>query len=233
MTIQQWNNAVDPKVQGTINLHKLLPDLDFFIMLSSVTGVLGNLSQANYSAGGTFQDNFARYRASLGLPAVSIDLGSVKSVGFVAEASGAAAINERLEKIGTCSIELDQVFRIMDSAIRNPIRSIDSSQVITCLAPSYHQNDSVLWKDQRFSPLRSLKDADHGDTKLTSGDSAGTAEFVRDSLAKASTLDEASEVATAALTKKLGEIFTISAEEIDKSLPVSHYGVDSLVAVGR
>lgn len=50
-----WNDfqlAMKPKVQGSWNLHELLPrDLDFFVMLSSATGVLGNRSQGNYAAG--------------------------------------------------------------------------------------------------------------------------------------------------------------------------------------
>ena len=37
---------------GSWNLHELMPrDLDFFIMLSSLAGILGNRGQSNYRAG--------------------------------------------------------------------------------------------------------------------------------------------------------------------------------------
>lgn len=89
------------KVHGTWNLHELLPkDLDFFVMLSSLAGVMGNESssphaitshkdaghrgQGNYGAGNIFQDYFASYRRSQGLNAMTIDISYLLSVGFVA-----------------------------------------------------------------------------------------------------------------------------------------------------
>lgn len=59
--------------------------MDFFIMLSSVAGIFGNRGQSNYAAGNTFQDALATYRVSKGMPAASINLGSVSNVGWVAE----------------------------------------------------------------------------------------------------------------------------------------------------
>ncbi|KAF7887781.1 hypothetical protein EAF00_010075 [Botryotinia globosa] len=66
------NAAVKPKVDGTWNLHKALPNgMDFFIMLASIAGVRGIHGQANYACGNTYQDEFARYRCQLGEKAVS------------------------------------------------------------------------------------------------------------------------------------------------------------------
>lgn len=94
MTFQQWSNGVRPKINSSRNLHKHLPNISFFIMLSSVAGVAGHMSQANYAAGNTFQDTLARHRTANGKPAVTIDLGAVRSVGYVAE--GEASGDERL-----------------------------------------------------------------------------------------------------------------------------------------
>ncbi|PVH94007.1 putative FSP1 [Periconia macrospinosa] len=99
MTLSAWQNAVQPKVAGTWNLHTNFAqpaDLDFFVILSSNVGTLGNASQSNYAAGGTFQDAFAQWRVSRGLPCVSIDLPAVKSVGYVAETAGVGARMMRL-----------------------------------------------------------------------------------------------------------------------------------------
>jgi NAD(P)-dependent dehydrogenase (short-subunit alcohol dehydrogenase family) len=43
MTYEQWQHAVLPKVASTMNLHKHLPSLDFFIMMSSTAGVSSDL----------------------------------------------------------------------------------------------------------------------------------------------------------------------------------------------
>lgn len=60
-------------------------------MLSSVSGIIGNVSLANYAAGNTFLDAFASYRSLQGLPATTLDLGVISRIGFVAE-------NEELTK---------------------------------------------------------------------------------------------------------------------------------------
>jgi len=62
MTLEDYMVPVKPKIQGTYNLHNAFAseNLDFFIMLSSVSGILGRRGQANYAAGHTFQDAFAR-----------------------------------------------------------------------------------------------------------------------------------------------------------------------------
>lgn len=86
MSFEDWQAAIRPKVQGSWNLHETLPiDLDFFVMLSSVAGIFGNRGQSNYAAGNTFQDALAAYRTAREMNASSINLGSVSSVGWVAE----------------------------------------------------------------------------------------------------------------------------------------------------
>ncbi|RMJ22961.1 polyketide synthase [Aspergillus sp. HF37] len=104
MSVEDYTAAIRPKVRGTWNLHQVLSDmgLDHFVMLSSLAGITGNVSQANYSAGGTFQDAITRHRSARGLPAVSIDLGMVKEVGYVAETDGVAT---RLERMGFQALE--------------------------------------------------------------------------------------------------------------------------------
>jgi acyl transferase domain-containing protein/acyl carrier protein len=48
-----------PKIQGTLYLHELFPDLDFLVLCSSVTAVLGGIGQADYCAANAFMDAFA------------------------------------------------------------------------------------------------------------------------------------------------------------------------------
>ncbi|KAK8046024.1 polyketide synthase [Apiospora saccharicola] len=86
MTSEDWTTTVETKVQGTWNLHEATSglNLDFFIMTSSFTGLLGNYGQANYAAAGSFLDAFAQYRNRLGLPASVIDMGVMSDAGYVA-----------------------------------------------------------------------------------------------------------------------------------------------------
>lgn len=82
MTHDQWTTTTKPKVEGTWNLHEVMPkDLDFFIMFSSIAGIVGNPGQSNYNAGNSYQDAFCHYRRSLGLTACTIDVGGVGGFG--------------------------------------------------------------------------------------------------------------------------------------------------------
>ena len=86
MTWEEWNESLRPKVLGSWNLHVQLPSkIDFFIILSSFSGVFSNIGQSNYAAGGAYQDALAHHRRLMGLKATTIDLGIIKDVGVLAE----------------------------------------------------------------------------------------------------------------------------------------------------
>jgi hypothetical protein len=114
MDYESWIAASRPKIQGSWNLHELMPrDLEFFVMLSSLTGIIGNRGQANYGAGNTFQDALAHYRKTLGLPAVSLDLGAIRGIGWVAENNDSKV----LRAIDQLVVEQGDFYSILNSAI--------------------------------------------------------------------------------------------------------------------
>jgi hypothetical protein len=63
MTVQEFHETIGCKVKGTWNLHMASLSqptrLDFFTLLSSVSGVIGQRGQANYAAANVFLDSFA------------------------------------------------------------------------------------------------------------------------------------------------------------------------------
>ncbi|KAL8893364.1 MAG: hypothetical protein Q9192_005344, partial [Flavoplaca navasiana] len=85
LTIDKFSSVTNPKVKGTINLHKatLNQPLDFFTITSSIVTIIGTASQGSYYAGNAFQDAFARHQHSLGLPAQAFALGMILEVGFM------------------------------------------------------------------------------------------------------------------------------------------------------
>ncbi|KAE8379162.1 hypothetical protein BDV26DRAFT_175817 [Aspergillus bertholletiae] len=119
MTFDEWTATVDPKVTGTWNLHNASrkQPLDFFVVLSSITGLCGNQGQANYAAANTFLDSFVQYRQDMGLPASVLDLGFVEDIGCVSQAP------EILQRMHSCSVYALQEQELMDAlqlAIQNP-----------------------------------------------------------------------------------------------------------------
>lgn len=233
MEFEQWRNGIRPKIDSSRNLHRLLPNLSFFIMLSSAAGVVGHMSQANYAAGNTYQDALARHRTAHGQPAVTIDLSAVKSVGYVAdrEAIGDERLRTRVEYTGLGAIDIEAVLRLVEDGIRNPLRSFQhQSQVI--VGPNYHgiTNESPIRGDRRFGTLRIASQHGLKDTAGLSKESS-TAVLVQALSKPSTTVEEATGLLVEALAVKLADIFNLPLADVDVDLPLSRYGVDSLVAV--
>ena len=226
MTFEDWIAATRPKIQGSWNLHEQFSDqLDFFVILSSFVGFGGNSSQANYGAGGSFEDALARHRTMKGLPALSIDLGMVASVGYVAENKGVA---DRLARMGYIAIQEDELLRLVESGISYPKRELHSCQLVTGI-PTGADADwgKASWRHEpRFSGLRQAHSSSV-DNKEGSEDTID----LKYQIANATTLAEVVGFICAAVVRKLSEMFMIPETEIAQDAPMSKYGVDSLVAV--
>ena len=103
------------KVIGSWNLHeqtKSLP-LDFFILYSSVSSLIGSHQLAHYCAANGFLDGLASYRHTLNLPALSINWGPWEQGGMVNHISNAKQVAES----GFSLIHADEGARFIEQAI--------------------------------------------------------------------------------------------------------------------
>lgn len=236
MTADQLSAALQPKVQGSWNLHSLLPrELDFFILLSSYAGVIGSVGQSNYAAGNTYQDALARYRIAHGEKAIAIDLGAVESAGFLFEHPELASFLDSTGHVGMSEAELLALIEYYCNP-NLPVPSPLKAQVVTCLQlPSTLRAKDLVdfsWLAKpMFSQLHQIdaqadSAADAGASK--SSDLAAKLEY---SLRGAESLSDAADVICEALKTKLGRILGIDRDNVDATKPTHSYGVDSLVAV--
>ncbi|KAH6637272.1 KR domain-containing protein [Chaetomium tenue] len=238
MTGAQWRAALGPKVQATRNVLELFPGedaLDFLVLLSSAVGVLGSASQANYAAGGSFQDAVARRRAAAGLPGVAIDLGMVDGVGYVADSDKSVA--ERLVNAGHKPLSEVDMLRLIDYAVRRPVRGggegggVKTAQVVVGLAGSVlktgNKSGGPGWaRERRFAALR---DEDGDDARDSAAGRKGGSGLggLRERLAAARGLDEAAGLVEGAIIGKLADMFVIPEQDIDATRPLVKHGVDS------
>ncbi|MEZ4584348.1 MAG: KR domain-containing protein [Caldilineaceae bacterium] len=86
MDEERFKQAFYPKMLGAWNLHcaTLGHPVEHFICFSSLSSIYGSTMQANYNAGNIFLDALAHYRRAAGLPAMTINWGSLGGAGYVA-----------------------------------------------------------------------------------------------------------------------------------------------------
>lgn len=224
-----WQVGTECKTIGSWNLHSLLPrDLDFFIMLSSASGIVGLRGQANYAAGNTYMDALARYRVARGERAVSLDLGALTDDGLLAE--NPDLLNRVLGYGALNPISREQCFAILDYYCDPalPLLTPCHSQPIIGLGAGAEPSLEGMGLSRQ--PI--FKHVRKNDASLVFSDaSAETNTDFKELFSKATSLEEAGAVISQALIRKLSRNLSTLQGDIDLHQPLAAYGVDSLLAV--
>jgi len=156
MTNKDYHDVITCKLAGTWNLHKAAMEanlnLDFFSMLSSISGVVGQKGQANYAAANAFLDAFASYRRSLGLQANSIDLGAVEEVGYISRNSDLLQIFDPSTWTPINEALFHKIVQYSITQQITPINEQSASQLISGIAIPLGEKSGLL-SDARFSGL--------------------------------------------------------------------------------
>ncbi|KUI71345.1 Lovastatin diketide synthase LovF [Cytospora mali] len=130
MTHDDFIASTRIKVDGTLGLIRAFasPDLAFFIMLSSVAGVVGSSGQGNYNAGNTVQDALAQigisdanllYRCS-GCHFTSLDIGWIEDAAVSAENE---IRQSAFRRAGLRSIRPNELSRFLEYALDAAVAS--------------------------------------------------------------------------------------------------------------
>ncbi|KAJ5629452.1 hypothetical protein N7528_003109 [Penicillium herquei] len=164
MPYSDWITATSPKVSGTVNLHDVLShqaSLKFFVLVSSVSGLCGNMGQVNYAAANTFLDAFVQYRRGLGLPASVLNLGPVTNSG---DGGKSAQFLNRCRARGIRILEEEEVHEAMKLAILRsylPHGCLQSHTLgvgLSSVRPVNASSTSRLWgPDARFSGYQNIE----------------------------------------------------------------------------
>ena len=254
MTHADYHDALRPKVQGSWNLHvvsleQTLP-LRFFTLLSSASGIVGNMGQANYAGASVYLDALASYRRDqLRLPACSVDLGVIEDVGYVAahgdvsEKLGSrqwATISEGLlRRILEYSIYQQEGQRQQESTTAasspSPVRISSSAQLVTGI-PVPQPSASELLRDARFRGLHTSSST-RMDTDTGRAGTHADAKAIKDLLLAlrapggSTTSPDVQAAALAVLQRRFAQTLRLDEADMDPSRPPRAYGLDSLAAV--
>ncbi|OJJ97005.1 hypothetical protein ASPACDRAFT_63311 [Aspergillus aculeatus ATCC 16872] len=230
-----WKACTAPKAQGSWNLHELLPrGMDFFVMLSSISGICGPLTDASYAAGNTFLDGLARYRVSQGENAVSLDLGLFLSAGYFRE-------NPDKRNLFLANTVWDEISEadlhgLLDIYCNQKSSSPLQSQVVVGITPRTAETGRAKadWMKRSFFRHLStlLETPAEGQSASASASASGDGSSnLAARFAAARTTSEAVEIALQATREKVAIMLSVPVNEIDVDKAIHQYGVDSLAAV--
>ncbi|MFN7984380.1 MAG: type I polyketide synthase [Vicinamibacterales bacterium] len=111
LQVEAFHAVMAPKLGAAQVLDRLLPDLDLFVMFSSIEGFLAQPGEANYAAANAGLDALAQDRRARGLPATSIAWGVWAGTGLLAGSAG-ERISSNLARQGVRGFSPEQGGRL-------------------------------------------------------------------------------------------------------------------------
>lgn len=252
MSYDEWTASTAPKLRGTWYIYNACVaaglDLDFFLMFSSVSGIVGQAGQANYASGNSFLDAFAQYRNDLGFPASVVDMGAVEDVGWISEHQGVMGKMSRSgfkpvleqEVIDAMAISMlvhSKPEHALPTALAGPCKNafafIHKNAFLVGLAlliPLHDPSNYVIWKkDRRMASY-------HNNSTIAATTGAST-DALRSYLSKAQAdpsvlkSPEPTSLFAVEIGKKLLNLLLKPQEGLKTSMPLVDLGLDSLVAL--
>ncbi|KAK4642160.1 Type I Iterative PKS [Podospora bellae-mahoneyi] len=227
MTHEDYTQVIRPKVAGTWNIHNVLQSqsisLDYFVVLSSASGILGSRGQGAYAAANTFLDAFVQHRQLNGLPGTSLDLTAVTGAGYLAE--NAERSEDIIRNFGHETVSEEEVLALLSAAVRGEC----PAQCLTGL--KLHLGADGGWpyyaSDPRFTELKAecLAAAEREGLMPKQTISPGNA------FRAANSDEEAANIAGQGILQKLSEVLTVDIQDLDVARNITSYGLDSLTAI--
>jgi NADPH:quinone reductase-like Zn-dependent oxidoreductase/acyl carrier protein len=218
----RFNRVLSPKVYGSWNLHQLTEklDLDFFVMCSSASALLGASGQGNYATANAFMDGLAGYRQKIGLPALSINWGPWSDVGLAANLGGNE--KKRWKSMGIEQITPEEGVQSLALALR-----MNAGGQLAVLPMDWGAFRASIqsWPQTNF-----LKEVIGETTSATVGYGSRSNHF-REKLKQADPPDRYDLLMAYVREQLFGVLGLKTSAEIDQNDGFSDLGIDSLMAV--
>ena len=237
MSYSNWCASTRPKVQGTLNLHKALANapLDFFIMTSSVSGILGTPGQSNYAAANTFIDSFARHRVWKEQRATSLILSMVLGVGYVAEH---AELEETIKSKGIYGIDEEHLLESFEVSLILQESKKSADHIVLGMNPARLQNSVIkssatdtFWIDNaRFKTINYILKSGRPRGAVGGDGSKGSDKTILSTIRSAATQAEAVKLVSDYFIEKLSRALLLAPCDFEPDLkPIADYGLDSMI----
>ncbi|WP_041777951.1 type I polyketide synthase [Beijerinckia indica] len=215
----RMERVLRPKITGAELLDQATRKLtlDYFIVFSSATTVIGNPGQGAYVAANGFLEGMARRRRKAGLPALAVAWGAIGDVGVLVNSR---AVRESLAKrAGVKDLKARDGLDMMQTMAEH----YPDEAVIT-IAPmdwaSAREHLSIL-RSPTYARLP--KNNEQEASERTSLD-------LRELLAQG-TLEEVQKTVSDEIVKEIARVLRLPPTDVGRNKPLAEIGLDSLMAV--
>ncbi|KAH9495215.1 hypothetical protein Btru_015693 [Bulinus truncatus] len=221
MSQNEFLQVLSPKVKGAWNMHLITKNLnlDYFVLYSSVTSVIGNIGQANYGAGNAFIDGLALYRRSMNLAGQSINWGPL-NLGLLKD-------NEESKKIlqskGFIIMSEEYIIQSMEPLLLLNLPLVMPCQLDEKILLQRRVADTPLRLQQR---LESIFHTSSTETVQGQRDTLQQIHSVRDK-----PRDQRLQVFENFVCDLASQAFNLSKETLNSESNLSNYGIDSIVTM--
>ncbi|MFO7668901.1 MAG: KR domain-containing protein [Bacteroidales bacterium] len=216
---ERYLKVIIPKSIGCWNLHEATLDmeLDHLVLYSSISSIYGNPGQVSYVAGNSFLENFAQFRRSMGMAAMTINWGVLGDVGFVARSGNVGGF---LYKQGWKTFTLKQSTDILEQMLlTNPVQRVATDSDWEMVGNFYPHSA----KTSRFGHLIKEKE-------LSAATASGAGDGGLNATLKKLDRKEQTEILGTRLRDTFARVLGSTADKVDPGEPVTKYGLDSLMA---
>jgi len=222
LTEDRFRRVLSPKVKGAENLDIVTRGLpvDYFVLFSSVTTLIGNPGQANYVAANGFMEGLARRRRQMGLPALAVGWGPISDVGVVATSD---RLRTSLEKLtGVKGIRAREGLELLAQALAL------APKATAIAAMTISPNDGNFSKER----LPILKSPTY-ESFVRNQDSADAADDAVDLLAllQREPIEAVRRKVSDAVVRSLAKVLHARPEDISRVRPLGEIGLDSLMTL--
>ena len=255
MSTEKMAKVLRPKIDGSNNVDELFynEQLDFFVLFSSASCIVGNVGQSNYSAANGYINSLVRQRRKRGLAASTFDISQVAGIGYI-ETSG-QVVMDQLASLGLRPLsetDLRQAFAETIRSGHSDPKDKDNipDAVLTTGIRHFSEDEDIKgpWFSNPFFShyVITSKAAESGSEQQDKKTVVPAAKQI----SKATTREQALEILqgrlsdrflsmsscytndqTECFAAKLRVILQLSDQAMDYDAPLVELGIDSLVAV--
>jgi len=217
LNADRFKRVMEPKALGAWHLHTITTStpLDFFVLFSSATTMVGNPGQANYVAANAFLDALAHLRHSMNLPALTVNWGHLSGTGYVARH---VEIAKHLEASGIRGFTTSQALDVMERLMLRKKTQVGVMDI-----------DWQQWASA-FSSYASPRFSLLAPSNIAAGSTGVDYRRVGD-LLTAVQPGERQAIVISHLREQIAKVLGMSATKLDLDQPINNMGLDSLMMV--